>query len=41
MQSIHRQLSAECFNACWTLIEKKDRTDEDIENMLLLAYGRL
>ncbi len=41
MQEIHKQLSVKCFNECWTLIDKKDRTAEDVENMLLLADASL
>ncbi len=41
MQEIHKQLSAKCFNDCWALIDKKDRTAEDTENMLLLADASL
>ncbi len=40
-QEIHKQLSAKCFNECWGLIEKADRTAEDTENMLLLADASL
>jgi len=35
----HREFSADCFNACWDLIDKADRTPEDVENMRLLAYA--
>jgi len=41
MQEIHRQMSVKCFNECWGLIEKSDRTAEDTENMLLLAEASL
>ena len=41
MQEIHKQLSTKCFNECWGLIEKADRTPEDTENMLLLADASL
>jgi ketosteroid isomerase-like protein len=41
MQEIHKQLSVKCFNECWGLIEKTDRTAEDTENMLLLAAASL
>ena len=36
-QEIHKQLSVQCFNACWSLIEKADRCPDDTENMILLA----
>jgi hypothetical protein len=41
MQKIHEQLSVSCFNECWSLIDKKERTPEDVENMLLLADASL
>jgi hypothetical protein len=41
MQSVHRQCSVECFNECWKYIEMPERSDEDIENMVLLAYASL
>lgn len=37
----HARLAAECFNACWDLIEKPDRSAEDDEAMLLQAYASL
>lgn len=41
VQILHRHFSADCFNKCWTLIEKKKRTASDVENMLLLANASL
>jgi len=41
MQAVHAQLSASCFNDCRALIDKRGRTDEDTENMLLLANASL
>jgi hypothetical protein len=40
-QRVHRVLSVDCFNRCWTLIDKADRTPEDVENMVLLANSSL
>ena len=37
--SAHERFSAECFNACWELIEKDERTPEDDEEMLNLAHA--
>lgn len=37
----HRHFSGECFNQAWTLIEKPDRSAEDDEAMLRLAYASL
>jgi hypothetical protein len=41
IQLIHQHFSASCFNAGWDLIDKKDRTPQDTENMLLLSYASL
>ena len=41
MQNIHKKFSADCFNKCWTLIDKPDRSQEDVENMLLLSHASL
>jgi hypothetical protein len=38
---MHQRLSTQCFNACWTYIEKPERTPADVENMLLLANASL
>jgi uncharacterized protein HemY len=35
----HRVFSVETFNAAWDLIEKDDRTDEDVEEMISLAHA--
>lgn len=40
-QIIHEAFSGGCFNKCWTLIEKADRSPEDVEDMLLLAQASL
>lgn len=34
----HRYFSATCFNACWDLIDKNPKTEEDLENMIHLAH---
>ncbi|MDI6808673.1 MAG: hypothetical protein QME66_06805 [Candidatus Eisenbacteria bacterium] len=41
MQNIHHKLSTQYFNDCWTIIDKPDRSPDDVENMLLLAYASL
>ncbi|MBN1356024.1 hypothetical protein JXA40_07110 [bacterium] len=41
LQAMHQYMSVESFNRCWTLIDKQDRTPEDIENMVLLAHVSL
>ncbi len=38
---IHGKFAAGCFNECWSYIEKKDRSEEDVENMLLTAQASL
>lgn len=35
----HRELAAECFNACWDLIDKPDRTPEETDRMIDLAHA--
>ncbi len=40
-QKIHQAFSAGCFNKCWSLIDKADRSPEDVENMILLANASL
>jgi len=37
----HRFFSAGCFNRCWDLIDKRERTPEEDEQMLLLALASL
>lgn len=37
----HERFAAECFNACWELMEKAERTAQDDEEMLLLAHASL
>ena len=41
MQFLHSYFSAYCFNKCWTLIDKKTRTDGEVEDMVLLANASL
>jgi tetratricopeptide (TPR) repeat protein len=41
LQKVHQYLSAECFNNCWKLIEKANRSPEDVQQMLLLAHTSL
>jgi tetratricopeptide (TPR) repeat protein len=40
-QIVHEAFSGGCFNKCWTLIEKTDRSPENVEDMLLLAQASL
>ena len=40
LQRIHRDFAAQCFNACWYLIDKHDRSaqeDERIDELILWA----
>jgi hypothetical protein len=41
IQESHRAFSVSCFNDCWTLMDKADRTPDDVENMVLLAQASL
>ncbi len=40
-QAIHKYFSADCFNAAWDLIDKKDRSELDNQQMLLRSYASL
>lgn len=35
----HRELAAQCFNAAWDLIDKADRTPEEIDRMIDLSHA--
>ena len=37
----HKYFSAHCFNVAWELIEKRNRTSEDNEQMIRLAQASL
>jgi len=37
----HKYFSANCFNAAWDLIDKKDRTVEETEQMIQLCQASL
>jgi tetratricopeptide (TPR) repeat protein len=37
LQEFHRSMAADCFNTCWTYIEKENRTDSEDEEMRRLA----
>jgi len=39
LQESHRHFAAACFNACWDLIEKADRTAEETRTMVSLAMA--
>ena len=41
IQRMHHRFSAESFNKCWTLIDKKDRSPQDVENMILCASASM
>ena len=41
IQRMHRRFSAECFNDCWTLIDKKDKSPRDVEDMLLCSSASM
>lgn len=41
MQKVHQKLSVDYFNKCWDLIDKQERSPDDVENMLLLSYASL
>jgi tetratricopeptide (TPR) repeat protein len=37
LQEFHRRIATDCFNQCWTYIEKEKRTDSEDEEMRRLA----
>lgn len=37
LDAAHKHFASSCFNACWGLIDKEDRTAEEDEEMLRLA----
>ena len=39
LQAAHRFFSVECFNKAWDLIDKKDRTPDDDEQMIRLSLA--
>lgn len=41
IQKIHTHFSTDCFNKCWTVMDKAERSAEDVEDMLLLAHASL
>ena len=41
VEAAHRYFAAACFNRAWDLIEKKDRTAEDDQMMLSLAFASI
>lgn len=40
-QEHHKHFASICFNECWTLIDKPDRTPDTIEQMILLTNASL
>ena len=41
IQRMHRRFSAECFNDCWALIDKADRSPRDVEDMILCSSASM
>jgi tetratricopeptide (TPR) repeat protein len=37
LQEFHRSVASDCFNKCWTYIEKENRTNSEDEEMRRLA----
>ena len=37
-EAAHKKFAVDCFNKIWPLLEKKDRTSDDNEMMIRLAY---
>lgn len=40
-QKLHEILSTRYFNNCWKFIDETEKTSDDVENMILLAYSSL
>ena len=41
VKAAHKYFSANCFNSAWDLIDKKDRTAEESEQMINLAQASI
>lgn len=41
LEQAHRHFSVSCFNNAWGLIDKQNRTPEDDQQMLLLAFASI
>ncbi|NIA25073.1 MAG: hypothetical protein GWP04_05840 [Gammaproteobacteria bacterium] len=39
MDATHRRFATECFNAAWDLLEKRDHTPEEVDEMVDLAHA--
>ncbi|GBD85254.1 hypothetical protein BMS3Abin02_01658 [bacterium BMS3Abin02] len=39
MDATHRRFASECFNAAWDLLAKRDRTPEEVDEMIDLAHA--
>lgn len=37
----HRALAARCFNACWDILERPERSSDDLRELVLLAHASL
>ncbi len=35
----HREIAVKCFNSTWDLIDKKDRTEEEVLQMIHMAHA--
>lgn len=39
MYDVHKKFAVNCFNDCWNLVDKNDRTHEDELQMIYLAHA--
>ncbi|MBM7560207.1 hypothetical protein [Marinitoga litoralis] len=39
LKEFHKKMAVELFNSTWDLIDKKERTQEDIDNMIHMAHA--
>jgi hypothetical protein len=37
----HRKIAAQCFNACWGILDRSERTVADVRELVLLAHTSL
>ncbi len=41
LPAVHRRFAAECFNGVWDLLDKEERSEEDVAEMTHMAHASL
>jgi ATP/maltotriose-dependent transcriptional regulator MalT len=41
LEAAHHRFAVECFNGVWDLLEKEDRSDDDLAEMIHMAHASL